>query len=42
MNLRRLVVSFKIVVETRGVRPSWDKSAGYLATGQAAAGVEEA
>ena len=30
------------VVETRGVRLSWDKPVGHLITGQAAAGVEEA
>jgi len=32
----------RIVVKTRGVRLSWDKAAGYLITGQLAAGVEEA
>jgi hypothetical protein len=29
----------QIVVKTRGFSISWDKPAGYLATGQAAAGV---
>ena len=32
----------RIVVKTRGVGHSWDKSVGHLNTGQAAAGVEEA
>ena len=39
LNLRRRVVSQRLVVKTRGVSISWDKLAGYLVTGRAATGV---
>ena len=42
VNLCRLVETNICAVETRGVSDLWDRSVGNLATGQAAAGVEEA